>query len=100
VGDHPVKAPVLARRVLVEDEDVAAGRGADHHVVVRAETRPVTLLDHTHRGEALADGGRRPVLGRVVEYDDLHARAAERLEAGEQELARVRIDERDRDVGH
>ena len=73
-------------------------------------------------GEALADGCRRPVLRRVVEDDDLDvvpqlgaagarssgratggfaadASSLQRLEAGEQKLARVRVDEGDGDVG-
>ena len=100
MGDHPREAPVLARRVLVEDEDVAPRGGADHSVVVGAEASPVPLLDHADAGEVLANGGRRPVLGCVVEDDDLDASALKRLEARQEQLARVRIDQGNRDVGH
>src|SRR6185437_1987176 len=58
------------------------------------------LLDDPDRRESLAHGRSGAVLGRVVEDDGLHGRAAERLETGEQQLARVGVDERDRDVGH
>ena len=100
VSDHSLEPPVLARRVLVEDEDVAAGRGADHGVVVGAEARPVPLLDHANVGEPLANGSRRAVLRGVVEDDDLHIRARQRFETRKQKLARVRVDEGDRDVRH
>ena len=99
VRDHPLEAPVVARRVLVEDEDVAAGRRADHGVVVRAEAGAVALLDQPHVRVLRAHRVGRAVLGRVVEHDDLRVDAAQRLEAREEKLPRVRVDERDGDVG-
>ena len=68
--------------------------------MVGAEARPVPLLDHTDGGKALAHGRRRSVFRRVVEYDDLDVTVLQRFEAGEEQLARVRVDERDRDVRH
>src|SRR5262249_23847472 len=100
VRDHPLQAPVLTRRVLVEHEHVTAGRRPDDRVVIRAEACPMALLDHATLPQALPTGRGRTVLRSVVEDVDLDGLALERLEAGEEELAGVRVDERDQDVRH
>ena len=67
----------------------------DHGVVVGSESRPVPLLDKADGGKAFADSGRRAVFRRIVEDDDLDLGRTQRLEAGEEKLAGVCVDERD-----
>ena len=100
VRRHPVEAPVRRGRVLVQDVDVTTGRRADHGVVVGAEAGSKRLCDHSDVRERGAHRVRRPVLRGIVEHDHLDAVIAVALEGSEtreQELAAVRVDDRDRD---
>ena len=93
------EAPIAGGGVLVEDVDVAAGRGTDDGVVIRAEPRTVCLRDHADVGKALAHRVGGAVLRGVVEHDDLGVGAGQRVETREQELAAVRVDDRDAEIG-
>ena len=81
--DHPRKAPVARRGVLVQHVDVGGVRCADHAVVVRREAGTKGPRDHANLRESFANGGGRAVFGRVVEDDDVGVDAAQRLEARE-----------------